>query len=45
METKQQLREFVKQLENRTLEFAVRIIRLSSILPNTAEGKVNSFLW
>lgn len=40
METKQQLREFVKQLEKRTLEFAVRIIRLSSTLPNTAEGKV-----
>jgi four helix bundle protein len=40
METKQELRGFVKQLEKRTLEFAVRIIRLSSMLPNTAEGKV-----
>jgi four helix bundle protein len=40
MEKNPQLREFVRQLERRTLEFAVRIIRLSSILPNTAEGKV-----
>jgi len=40
METKQNLREFAKQLEKRTLEFAVRIIHLSSVLPNTAEGKV-----
>jgi four helix bundle protein len=40
MENKQQVREFVKKLEKRTLEFAVRIIRLSSMLPNTAEGKV-----
>ena len=40
MENKLQVREFVKQLEKRTLEFAVRIIRLSSMLPNTAEGKV-----
>jgi four helix bundle protein len=40
MENKQQVKEFVKQLEKRTLEFAVRIIRLSSMLPNTAEGKV-----
>ena len=40
METKQNLREFAKQLEKRTLEFAVRIIRLSSALPNTAEGRV-----
>jgi len=40
VETKQEVREFVKRLEKRTLEFAVRIIRLSSMLPNTAEGKV-----
>ena len=40
METKHQFREFVTQLENRTLGFAVRVIRLSSVLPNTAEGKV-----
>jgi four helix bundle protein len=40
MEPNRQLREFVKRLENRTLEFAVSIIRLSSVLPNTAEGKV-----
>ncbi len=40
MENKQQFREFVKQLEKRTQEFAVRIIRLSSVLPNTAEAKL-----
>ena len=40
MENKHQVREFVKQLEKRTLAFAVSIIRLSSMLPNTAEGKV-----
>ncbi len=33
-------KEFAKELEKRTLEFAVRIIRLSSKLPNTPEGRV-----
>jgi len=33
-------KEFAKQLEKRTLEFAVRIIRLSSTLPNTQETRV-----
>ena len=33
-------KEFAKQLEKRTLEFAVRIIRLSSTLPNTTEARV-----
>jgi four helix bundle protein len=33
-------KEFAKQLEKRTLEFAVRIIRLSSTLPNTPEARV-----
>jgi len=33
-------KEFAKNLEKRTLDFAVRIIRLSAILPNTLEGKV-----
>ena len=32
--------EFSKQLEKRTRIFAVRIIRISSTLPNTPEGKV-----
>jgi four helix bundle protein len=32
--------EFAKVLEKRTREFSVRIIRLSSKLPNTPEGKV-----
>ena len=32
--------EFGKQLEKRTKDFAIRIIRLSSSLPNSAEGKV-----
>ena len=40
METKQKVREFAKQLEKRTLEFALRVIRLSSSLPSTPEGKV-----
>ena len=40
IESKENVREFAKQLEKRTLEFAVRIIRLSSALPNTAEGRV-----
>lgn len=33
-------KEFAKQLEKRTREFAVRIIRLSSTLPNTPEARV-----
>ena len=33
-------KEFGKQLENRTKDFAISIIRLSSSLPNSAEGKV-----
>ena len=33
-------KEFAKKLEKRTLKFAVRIIRLSSRLPNTPESRV-----
>jgi four helix bundle protein len=33
-------KEFVKKLEKRTRRFAVRIIRLSTKLPNTPQGKV-----
>ncbi len=33
-------KEFAKNLEERTLLFAVRIIKLSTKLPNTTEGKV-----
>lgn len=33
-------KEFSKKLEQRTREFAVRIIRLSTTLPNTPEGMV-----
>ena len=33
-------KEFAKQLEIRTKKFAISIIRLSSSLPNTPEGKV-----
>ena len=33
-------KEFAKALEKRTSEFAVKIIRLSAKLPNTAEAKV-----
>ena len=33
-------KEFSKKLEQRTIEFAVRIIRLSTTLPNTPEGMV-----
>jgi four helix bundle protein len=40
MDKERKLKEFAKQLEKRTLEFAVRIIRLSSMLPNTAEANV-----
>ncbi len=33
-------KEFAKGLEKRTRQFAVRIIRLSTTLPNTPEGRV-----
>jgi len=33
-------KEFAKNLEKRTREFAIRIIRLSRTLPNTPEGRV-----
>ena len=33
-------KEFAKELEKRTREFGVRIIRLSRTLPNTPEGIV-----
>ena len=33
-------KSFGKELEKRTREFVVRIIRLSTSLPNTPEGKV-----
>ncbi|MBC8550923.1 MAG: four helix bundle protein [Candidatus Brocadiales bacterium] len=33
-------KEFSKELEKRTRQFAVRIIRLSTMLPNTPEGRV-----
>ena len=33
-------KEFSKMLEKRTKEFAVRIIRLSTVLPNTLESRV-----
>jgi len=33
-------KEFAKKLEKRTREFAVRIIHLSSTLPNTPEARV-----
>jgi four helix bundle protein len=33
-------KEFSKQLENRTKKFAISIIKLSVLLPNTPEGKV-----
>ena len=32
-------RQFAKELEKRTRKFAVRIIRLSTGLPNTPEGR------
>lgn len=34
------IKEFARELEKRTLKFAVQIIRLSSTLPNTPEGRV-----
>jgi len=33
-------KEFSKEIEKRTREFAVRAIRLSTALPNTPEGRV-----
>ena len=33
-------KEFAKGLEKRTRQFAVEIIRLSTRLPNTPEGRV-----
>jgi four helix bundle protein len=33
-------KEFSKQLQERTRTFAIRIIRLSSKLPNTVEGRI-----
>jgi len=33
-------KEFAKQLENRTKDFAISIIRISISLPQTEEGKV-----
>ncbi len=33
-------KEFGKQFEKRTKDFAIDIIKLSGILPQTAEGKV-----
>ncbi len=33
-------KEFAKQLEKRTKTFAITIIKLSSLLPNTPEGRV-----
>jgi hypothetical protein len=33
-------KEFAGEMERRTLQFAVRIIRLASHLPGTAEGKI-----
>jgi four helix bundle protein len=35
-----QRKKFAKDLEKRTRQFAVRIIRLSTKLPNTPEGRV-----
>lgn len=32
-------KEFLRKLEKRTLNFAVKIIRLSTLLPNTPEGR------
>lgn len=33
-------KEFGKNLEERTLNFAIHVIQLSALLPNTQEGKV-----
>ena len=40
MTSVQDNKEFAKDLEKRTRKFAVRIIRLSTTLPDTPEGKV-----
>ena len=37
---KMENKEFSKKLEQRTKAFAIRIIRLSILLPNTVEGKI-----
>ena len=37
---KMSIKEFAKDLEKRTMKFAIRIIQLSSKLPNTPEGKI-----
>lgn len=33
-------KEFAEKLENRTKKFAVNVINLSALLPNTPEGRV-----
>ena len=33
-------KEFSRKLERRTKAFAIRIIKLSTLLPNTVEGKI-----
>ena len=33
-------KEFAKQLEERTKKFAINVIRLSVLLPNSPEGKI-----
>ena len=33
------VKKFAKELEERTKQFAIRIVRLSSTLPNTPEGR------
>lgn len=33
-------KEFGKQLENRTMKFAISVIKLSALLPDSIEGKV-----
>jgi four helix bundle protein len=37
---KRDFKTFARELEQRTLKFAIRIIKLSANLPNTAEGRV-----
>lgn len=37
---KMENKEFSKKLEQRTKAFAIRIIRLSSLLPDSVEGKI-----
>lgn len=38
-------KEFSKKLEKRTKAFAIRIIKLSVLLPNTVEGKIIRNQW